>query len=416
MRNLLQALQWLLEMVFWAVAGTIVLALLAFFFHLGMGSFFGVLAPFFALFVLLSAARVQGRGRRRRALLLVGYVEQALRLNLPLPRMLEAAARGERGATSDRLNEVKAAVATGWDVSDALAENVPELAWRETEQLKSAERLGRLPAAMARLRERLRRRTQQTWGDPMLGMSYGVVVVLFMVMVLGFLTALILPKLIEVFEDFDTQLPWVTQLTFDAAQKSGWVLLILGVGSTAALAGYGLWVLVQGVTGRRPLFAGLWDGIAWRLPLLGRVVRSRAWSDGCMMVGEGLRSGLSLHEAAAEAGNGGINATAKRRFMRWSDLLASGEPAGSAAAEAGLPGVMAGMVGSVERVSEPAEVFAFLEGYYADRGGARASLLRASVMPTIVVVLGLVTGWIVLSMFLPLVRLIEAVMPYTEVM
>src|SRR5687767_1724446 len=97
----------ILEMLFWMLAAGVLL--------FGIGVAVGiVIAPalgYIAAIVMLGAlpliVRIAQTLRRRRANAAIAYLEQAVRLNLPLARMLYAAQRGERGMLGMRLGALR---------------------------------------------------------------------------------------------------------------------------------------------------------------------------------------------------------------------------------------------------------------------------------------------------------------------
>src|SRR4051812_30851173 len=65
------------------------------------------ISPVLGIILLPLGARVMETVRRRRGAIVLTYIEQAVRLNLPLPRMLYAAERSEKGKLSMRLRQVR---------------------------------------------------------------------------------------------------------------------------------------------------------------------------------------------------------------------------------------------------------------------------------------------------------------------
>src|SRR4051812_16875084 len=68
----------------------------------------GVVSGIVLLLLLAIAGRGAQSARRKRAIAILAYVEQAVRIGAPLPDFLSAAARGERRAVRTRLSNVAA--------------------------------------------------------------------------------------------------------------------------------------------------------------------------------------------------------------------------------------------------------------------------------------------------------------------
>src|SRR5688572_26235968 len=148
---MLKLIRIILEASFWVFAAATALfavsLVAAFTIHPAMG----YITP--AALVLLLPVAVQSvrAVRRRRGLTALSYVAQAVRLNLPLPYMIDAARLSERGALRRRLFELRELLEAGYPVGEALAEAVPEVPRRAVTLTSAGERLGRLPQTLARL-------------------------------------------------------------------------------------------------------------------------------------------------------------------------------------------------------------------------------------------------------------------------
>ena len=85
--------------------------------------------------VIAAAARAI---HRRRATAVFGYLEQAVRLNQPLPVVLVAASRSERGVMAARLFELSNRLQLGISLADALVIAVPEVPRRQIAVVRCA--------------------------------------------------------------------------------------------------------------------------------------------------------------------------------------------------------------------------------------------------------------------------------------
>src|SRR5580658_4693247 len=81
----------------------------------------------------------------------LSYLEQAVRLNLPLPGMLAAAAAGAQGATRNRLLALRNLLEQGVSLDIALAAVLPEISPSVGNRIAVAARGGRLESALRRI-------------------------------------------------------------------------------------------------------------------------------------------------------------------------------------------------------------------------------------------------------------------------
>src|SRR3954462_2218545 len=87
----------------------------------------GYLAALAVLVLLPLITQIVTLIRRRRAAAVLSYVEQAVRLNLPLPRMLNAAQRSEHGRLASRLGEFRKRLEDAYPLGAALQTTIPEI-------------------------------------------------------------------------------------------------------------------------------------------------------------------------------------------------------------------------------------------------------------------------------------------------
>ncbi|MEM7624052.1 MAG: type II secretion system F family protein [Planctomycetota bacterium] len=412
---MVRALTSLLTLGLWSLAGGAILILLT-----GTGWFVlspigGVASPVVVLFCMLMVAKLVRRQRERRGFTAVGYLEQAARLNLPLPETLRAAELSERGGTAKSLSDLRRALEAGMPVGEALERYLPEVPERDQREIAVGERIGRLAPTLSRVHRRTLRRLRGEQGDTdeMLGWSYGAIVSTIALLLLGLITWLILPKYIEIFEDFDIAMPWQTQLTFSLGSSLAWALLPLSVLIVMVLAGSSLWSLGNRRKESWLEILGL-DSVLSRLPWIGRAWQDRAWASGYAAAADAVAAGYALPDALRLSSETLLTRRVRTRLLRLADRLDQGQGLSDATRAAGLPELSCGLLGAVESGGDAEQTFGFLSRYHGQRFSRAWSVLRAAVLPGVVIVLALAVGWVVYSLFLPLIELIYSVTPEWE--
>ncbi len=344
--------------------------------------------------------------RFRRAALVLIYVEQAVRMNLPLPEMARAAAETESGKLRDRLQRVANALEQGEPLKSALA-RVPEFKQRDLAMIDAAERVGRLPQALAYLRARAQQSLKAGFSiieAILLGttLSFTLLIVLWWMI-------FIVPKFQRIVEDFGVALPRSTLLLVETARRidpgifaflfrmffSGWILLLAVI---AALIFVRLIKIIRRHGWR----------VLDRVPIFGRGLRDRAWADAMFLVSQAITAGEPLHRAIALASELRGSWRVSRAMRVWASGLEQGLPSHVAAASARVPQIIGQMQLTAHLSSQPSEVFEFLARHYALKWSRLSDLIRQSVGPISVVALGLIVLWVGLATIEPLVVLIYA--------
>jgi type II secretory pathway component PulF len=254
-----------------------------------------------------------------------------------------------------------------------------------------------------RWRQRVRGEGDAT--DAVFAFSYGWVITAWLLLLFGLITVFIVPRYIEIFDDYDTGLPWISRVTFEAAGTLGYVPLVLAAAVLAGLAGWSLRTVSRprSDAGDR---GGWWGWLLEGLPGIGGVFRDRSWASGFEATAEALRAGHDLPPALRIGAGAAVGRRTRARLEEAADRLRDGELPGDAAASAGWPRLARGLfrAGGVGP-----GLFDFLAVYHRGRWERWAAWAEALLLPAVVTVLAVLAGWITLSLFLPLVELIRSV-------
>ncbi|MFA9480379.1 type II secretion system F family protein [Phycisphaerales bacterium AB-hyl4] len=397
--------------LFWMVAGVVVMfAIMMVMTVLGVtiGPIFLIGGPAGGLLLLVMLGVIARRVRERRAMLVLSHLEQTIRLNLPLPAMLHAAAVSENGKARLRFSRLREAIETGSSLGDAVAAQVPELPSRAVSLIAVGERLGQLPATLGRLVRESRHDHRDQEPEQALVWAYALVLLLTLVFVFAGISIFIMPSYVEIFADFDASLPWLTQVTIAFAWTRVPVfLLVATIVLALAAAGHATWQMLHTADRRPKPWAALTDHLLWCVPGVRSMVRDRALADVFGCVADALRAGQPMESALQQASELPMNAVVRRRLRRWADAVQAGRNMGEAARAARLPAMACGLIGPAQRVGEMARTFTFLGRYYQLRFSRLVEIGRATVLPAVVLIAALFVGCLVLAMFLPLVQLLE---------
>jgi type II secretory pathway component PulF len=381
----------------------------------GVSPLAGAPAPLVGLFLMAVASGVLIAGRRGRAHAVLAYVEQAVRLNLPLHAMLQAAERAERGRVRLAVRAVRHRLEEGSPVAVAVAAGVPSLPQRTIDLIAAAERAGRLPQVLRRITRpggggSAAPGAAQMRGDAFLRW-YPLLTLLILGVVFVFACVYVMPKFQQIFEDFGTELPAVTRWAIWAAPRLviplTAALALLAVGMLGRTAGT---IFAPGWAAFNPL-RGVTDRLAWRLPPFRAAVRPRATADACHVIADAMESGRPLAWAIDEAARVQTNVVLERRLLDWADRVRQGVDAADAARDAGLPELLAGTFRAAGAAGGGGgggpDMLRFLARYYEGRFSRAAALARAALLPAAAILTGIPVCLFVLSMFLPLTRLID---------
>lgn len=398
------------SIVIWATAGVVGIVVISGFLAVGFGRIFAWLGPLVLVFLFFVALQVTRTLRRRRALMALSYVEQAVRLNLPLPRMLEAAERSESPRLRRRLMRVRQRLAQGFPVAQALSEGVPEISTKVIATVHASEGVGRLRVGLGRVLAEQRADAARTVGRVDVYRTYPLLMILVATAITWMLTVFVMPRFEQIFRDFDLRLPPITMHTLRAAGQLAPVVCILSGGAVVLWMIGLVWEAVHPRSLRGAMAIGAFDRVRWYAPFWHAMQRDEGLAEVCAVMADGLDAGMPAGSTLAEASRLQVNAVLRGRVEDWSARVEAGAALAVGAASAGLPRLVSSMLATAGGRDGARNVFRFLARYYRSRFSRAAMLIEAAMVPLMVFIFAIIVACVALSLFLPLVALIESLL------
>jgi len=367
-----------------------------------------LLAVFLLIVVIPSGVWIAWSSRRQRGFRLLCYLEQATRLNLPLPQLIGAAAASERGILAVRLGHLRHVLEKGTPISVAMSLATPELSTQTIGSVSFAEQIGRLPQVLRRLVEQHAAAIHSRQSTQRCGGIYPCFVLAVIAVMFSGVMVIIVPKFEKIFADHGVQLPAITRTMIGIGV---WMVgdrpgqMLPGVLYVVLLV-----IVVAGLYMMRRL-GGRWDvvrRISWYLPIWNRLVRDRAMADLCYGLEQSAKSGLPMHLAVEHVCWMGVNPVLSGKARKWHEAILDGLDQQQAARRAGMPDLVGGMLATARSDRDTVQVFEFLARYYDSRSHRTVTLILASVEPIVMLLIGAIVGFLVTGIFMPLVELIWA--------
>lgn len=222
-------------------------------------------------------------------------------------------------------------------------------------------------------------------------LAYPLFLVGFALLVLVLLARLVVPTFRSIFHDFSLELPAITRWTIGISE---W-LATAGPLVTAAVVILGVAALIKFAGPKLADLFGAWFG------------RSTALALYSSSIGDLLAGDISLVDAVRIAGQAAKGRALRRSSQRLALQLEGGGLTGVEALRRSLSATVIHAV-TVE-MSTPArsQLLQTIGRCYADRSQARASWTQGLLGPVTIFVVGVVVAMVALSLFLPLVSLVN---------
>jgi len=322
---------------------------------------------------------------------------------LPLLRSLNVLVAQQKPCKlRDILREITTDIQAGSTFSDALAKHPKAFDRLYVNMVRAGEVGGMLEVVLNRIaafmerRQALRRKVRSA-------MIYPIAVIVIASGIVGFLLVKVVPVFAEIFDDFGGELPAPTQILVKAGDfvMFRWWLLLVIVSSTIIT----LKLLTKSHTVKRVM-----DRVALKIPLIGDLVTKVAVARFARTLGTLITSGVPILQALKITKETIGNEVIQNAIDKVHDSVKEGDTIAAPLDEAKVfPAMVVNMIDVGEETgSLDAMLVKVADIYDAEVEAAVDALLRL-MEPAIIIILGGVIGFIVISLYLPIFSLGDVV-------
>jgi type IV pilus assembly protein PilC len=236
-------------------------------------------------------------------------------------------------------------------------------------------------------------------------MTYPVLVMIAAFLIVTGLVIFIVPQFIKIFKDFgNVQMPMMTQILIDISQfttsKHGAIILIGGgVGSQIA------WRKFKSTKfGKR-----VYDKYKLKVPVFGKLSHNIAVARFTRTLGTLLSSGVPILQAMETVAGAVDNETFYEIIMKCRARVREGDSIGDPLAKSGLfPPMVVQMVSIGEETGALDQMLGKVADFYEIEVESQLQSLAAALEPIMIIILGVIVGFIVIALFMPMISLISS--------
>jgi type IV pilus assembly protein PilC len=291
-------------------------------------------------------------------------------------------------------------VESGSSLSEALGRHPKAFSKLYVNMVRAGEAGGALEIILQRLADFLEK--AQSLKAKIIGaMVYPAVVIFVAVAILTFIMVAIIPKFKKIFDEFGMTLPWAT-LTL--IKVSNWMSQYWW---TIPLFPTALYFLMKLIRLSRAGNYALDRAVLW-IPVVGQLVEKTIVARTMRTLGTLISSGVPILEAISIVKETANNAVFERMFQRIFESIREGDTIADPLREARLVDAM--VVNMVEVGEETGDLDTMLykiADFYDEWVDNLVKSLISLLEPIMIVFLGFTIGAIVISLFLPLIKLLE---------
>ncbi len=353
---------------------------------------------------------------------------------LPILRSLNILQQQSKpGALRNCLIDVCSEIEGGSSLSEAMAKCPKAFNRLYVNMIKAGEAGGALETILQRLAEFLER-SESLKAKIKSAMTYPVAVLMFSIGILIFIMTNIVPKFEDIFKDFDTELPGLTQWLINMSHMvMQYWYLIPGIP-------IGIWLFIKITTSFSYMRFG-WHLFLLKVPIFGILLEKTVVARTTRTLGTLVQSGVPILEAihiTKETSNNGVFEKMYQKILeaiREGDTIANpmkansrpgfhpaclfyffcflGGPIGCLIYMMKLQNKILGdiVVNMVDVGEETGELDAMLykvADVFDDEVEVYTEALMSMIEPLLIMFLGVVVGTIVIALFLPMIKLIES--------
>lgn len=218
-------------------------------------------------------------------------------------------------------------------------------------------------------------------------------------LVLTFIVGWVVPSIAAVLREMGTDLPLGTKILLSISGFLQEYILVLLLGIVLTMAGViSYWKTERG---REQL-----EMIIKHLPMIGKLWDMSVYAQFCHTVSTLLEAGVPLPQVLVITAGSIDHKSTGRKIRQAAGKLQDGESLGAWMAEDGtFPEILKEVCAIGEESGELASMLASMGQYFDTQEESAAQKLAAGLEPVLMVVLTLVTGFIVISMYLPLLSM-----------
>jgi type IV pilus assembly protein PilC len=303
----------------------------------------------------------------------------------------------------ETLTKVRKDVEAGLALSDALERHPKVFSPLYVAMIRSGETGGILEDSLQRISDQLEKEDALR-RQVRAAMVYPGVVVTFALAVMLALVAFIVPVFAKVFKDFGGKLPALTRFTVGMSHliTGRWYLVILVVG--AVVFGFIKW---KKSTWGRPQ----WDTLKLRVPLkIGDTVQKVSLARWSRTFSALVSSGVPILQAIDIVGKTAGNAVVERSMSQVTDSVKRGGTiAGPLKDTPVFPAMVVDMISVGEETGALDTMLTKVADFYEEEVSAAVKAITSILEPVMIIVVGGMVGFIVISMYLPLFKVYDQI-------
>ncbi len=310
--------------------------------------------------------------------------------------------QSENPSMREVVRKVASSVSGGTNLSQALSQHPKVFTKLYVHMVAAGEAGGALEQVLNRLaeyqeaNERLKRKVKGA-------MTYPVIVGIVAIVVVTVLLTLVVPKFAEIFSQGGQALPGPTAAVMFISNLLSDYFLVLFLGVVGGIIGFKQML-------KTPAGRYWFDGMKLKIPMIKDLEIKSSVARFGRTIGTLLASGVSIMDALEVTAKTSGNVVIERAIMMVREAIAGGKPLAEPMKDTGIfPGMVVQMVAVGEKTGGLGTMLTKVADFYDEEVDAAVEALTSMIEPLIIVFLGIVIGFILVAMYMPMFSMGENV-------
>jgi len=319
---------------------------------------------------------------------------------LPLVQCLEIlASNQENPAFQKALTGVRTTVEGGATLANAMRNHPKVFDDLTTNMMEAGETGGILDAILQRLATYVEKIVKMRAAVKS-ALIYPTAVIGMAVLIVGGLLKFVVPTFIKLFDGLGVELPLPTKIVIALSNfvQTFWWFAIGAV--------FALWIGVKYIR-KHPAGRMYWDRMMLNLPVMGMLLRKIAVARFTRTLGTLITSGVPILEGLSITARTSGNAVLEQALMKVRKSIEEGRTIVDPLRECGVfPNMVTQMIGVGEATGAMDSMLQKIADFYEEEVDAATKDLLTLLEPVMIGILGVAVGGIVISLYLPLFKMI----------
>lgn len=299
---------------------------------------------------------------------------------------------------ADVLVDIEHQIVSGGNLGDALSKYPKYFSPTYIALVRAGESSGTLDQILTRLSETLESE-REFRGKVSGAMIYPIIILIGMAGVIFVMMTVVMPKLTDLYKDFNIDLPWSTVLLMSVSNVfvHFWWLMIIGIAGLVFL--FRRWR-------KTPVGELIVDQLIFKIPLFGELQKKIILVEFTRTLGMLVASGIHILEGLTILKGSLSNVVFRNAISDISKKVEKGFPLGDSFAQhAVFPPIVSQMMKVGEETGKLDETLTKLSRYFQSESETQVKGLTTAIEPIIMVVMGVGVGFIVISVITPIYNL-----------